>query len=304
MNSSMKLMNIGSRQLQVFLEVYRRQSFAKAAESIPMSPSGVSMLIKELEEQVGARLFDRTTRSVAPTEAARRLRPVAERIVGELRQLDMAIGGMASAVRQRLDVAATPMVSSSLLPGVMRDFALSHPHVRVQLSDVEVGQVRRKVLEGESDIGLGFFEKPSAGLLHQPLCRFRLMCISPPARGARGLQPGRPWSSLQALPLITLPLDNPIQALIEKHMDPPRQERPRMNLIGTLMGMVHAGHGHAVVPSFALQECLRQGLAVSMLTEPAVHLDLSLISRRGGQAKSVVADFAEALKRAAMVLEA
>lgn len=304
MNSSKKLMNVGSRQLLVFLEVCKAQSFAKAAECIPMSPSGVSMLIKELEDQVGARLFDRTTRSVVLTDAAQRLKPAAERIVGELRQLDALIGGMAAAVRTRLDVAATPMVSSSLLPMVLRRFADSHPHVRVHLADVDVGTVRSKVLAEEADIGLGFFVKPAHGLLRQPLCKFQLMCISPPSPDARGLGPSRPWSSLAGMPLVSLPLDNPIQVLIDKHLGRAQEDRPRMNLIGTLMGMVHAGHGHAIVPSFALEECLRQGLSVAMLIEPAVHLDLYLVSRRGAQVKPVVADFADALRRVAMRLDA
>lgn len=303
MNSSRKLMNVGSRQLMVFLEVCKAQSFAKAAECIPMSPSGVSMLIKELEDQVGARLFDRTTRSVALTDAAQRLKPAAERIVGELRQLDDLIGGMAAAVRMRLDVAATPMVSSSLLPVVLRRFADSHPHVRVALADVDVGTVRSKVLAEEADIGLGFFVKPASGLLRQPLCKFQLMCISPPSPDARGLGPSRSWSSLAGVPLVSLPQDNPIQVLIEKHLGRAQEDRPRMNLIGTLMGMVHAGHGHAIVPSFALEECLRHGLSVAMLIEPAVHLDLYLVSRRGAQAKPVVADFADALRRVAMRLD-
>ena len=303
MNSSLKLMNISSRQLQVFLEVCRAQSFAKAAECIPMSPSGVSMLIKELEDQVGARLFDRTTRTVVPTDAARHLQQAAQRIVEELRQLEAVLGGMGAAERLRLDVAATPMVSSSLLPMVLRSFAASYPHVRVALADVDVGTVRRKVLAEEADVGLGFFVKPAAGLMRQPLCKFQLMCISPPAPQAHGLGPSRPWRSLAGLPLVSLPVDNPIQVLIERHLGRAQEERPRMNLIGTLMGMVYAGHGHAVVPSFALEECLRQGLNVAMLIEPTVHLDLYLVSRRGAQAKPVVADFADALRRVAMRLD-
>lgn len=298
-------MNIGSRQLLVFLEICRLQSFAKAAESIPMSPSGVSMLVRELEDQVGARLFERTTRSVTLTDAGRRLQPVAERIVGELRHLEAVIGGAEAAVRSRLHVAATPMVSATLLPGVVRAFAETHPQVRVQLADVDVNTVRRRVLEEEADIGLGFFIKPAAGLLREPLCRFRLMRISPPGQGAAGLGTSRPWSSLKGLPLVSLPSDNPIQALIEKHLgrlggDP--QERPRMNLIGTLIGMVQAGHGHAILPSFARDECLRHGLSVAMLVEPAVHLDLYLVSRRGAQVKPSAVDFAEALKKAAGAL--
>lgn len=165
MHPSGKLINVNSRQLLAFLEVSRLQSFAKAAEQIPMSSSGMSMLVKELEDQIGARLFDRTTRSVALTDAGRRLQPVAERIVGELRALGATIVGAEAAVRSRLDVAATPMVSASLLPRVVHEFAQSHPQVRVQLADVDVGTVRTRVLEGEADVGLGFFIRPAVGLV-------------------------------------------------------------------------------------------------------------------------------------------
>jgi DNA-binding transcriptional LysR family regulator len=72
-----------------------------------------------------------------------------------------------------------------------------------------------------------------------------------------------------------------------------------MNLIGTLIAMVAAGHGHAVVPSFALEDCLRNGLSVAMLVEPAVHIDLYIVSRRGTQPKPAALEFAAALKRAA-----
>lgn len=302
MNSSGKLINVSSRQLQAFLEIARLRSFAKAAEQIHLSPSGMSMLVKELEDQVGARLFDRTTRSVVLTDSGRRLQPVAERIVDELRALGAVIGGAEAAVRSRLDIAATPMVSASLLPDVLRTFAQSHAQVRVHLADVDVSVVRSRVLEGEADIGLGFFVKPAVGLVRQPLCKFRLMRISPPGSGAGGLGPSQPWSSLAGLPLVSLPPDNPIQALIDTHLagiGRAHEERPRVNLIGTIIAMVRAGHGHAVIPSFAMAECLRQELGVALLREPAAHIELFVVSRRGHQPKPAALGFAAALKQAA-----
>jgi DNA-binding transcriptional LysR family regulator len=305
MNSSTKLMNVSSRQLHAFLEVTRLQSFAKAAEQIHLSPSGMSMLVKELEEQVGARLFNRTTRSLTLTDAGRRLQPVAELVVGELRSLGAALDGSEAAVRSRLLVAATPMISASLLPDVVRSFAQSHPGVQVHLRDVEVGTVRQQVLEGEADIGFGFFVKPAVGLTRQPLCKFRLMRISPPGAGTSGLTESQAWSSLSGMPLVSLPSDNPIQVVIEKQLaglGRAHEERPRMNLMGTIIAMVRAGRGHAIIPSFALEECLRQGLGVAMLRDPVVHLDLYLASRRGTQPKPAALAFAAALKRAAAQL--
>lgn len=301
MNYSSKLTNVNGRQLLAFLEISRVHNFAKAAERIHLSPSGMSMLVKDLEEQVGARLFDRTTRSVSLTDAGRRLIPVAERVLHELHSIEGLLGGTKAAVRSRLDVAATPMVSSSLMPLVVREFANSHPQLRIHLADVDVGTVRRMVLEGESDVGLGFFVKPAAGLIRQPVCRFRLMRISPPGTVPKGVGPSRPWSSMAGLPLVSLPPDNPIQALIESHLSRAHkggEERAVMNLLGTLIGMVRAGLGHAIVPSFALEECLMHDLGVAMLTEPAVHLELFQVSRRGAQQKATAREFGAALKRA------
>jgi LysR family carnitine catabolism transcriptional activator len=294
-------MNVTSRQLHAFLEITRLHSFAKAAEQIHLSPSGMSMLVKELEEQVGARLFDRTTRSINLTDAGRHLQVVAERIIGELHALGSVVSGTEAAVRSRLLVAATPMVSASLLPDAIRSFAHTHPHVHVNLADVEVSLVRQRVLDGEADIGLGFFVKPAVGLTRQPICKFRLMRISP-GDGAGGLCASLPWSSLSRLPIVSLQTNNPIQVLIEKHLariGRMHEERPRMNLIGTIIAMVRAGRGHAIIPSFAMEQCVGQGLTVSMLREPVVHLELYLVSRRGAQPKPAVLAFAAALKDAA-----
>lgn len=303
MKSSAKLINANSRQLLAFLEICRLGSFARAAEVVSLSPSGLSMLVKDLEEQVGARLFDRNTRSIALTDAGRRLRPAAERIVEELRALGPAIAGTEAAVRARLNIAATPMMSASLLPRVLREFADSHADIRVQLDDVDVSTVRARVLEGRADLGLGFFVKPAVGLLRQPLCKFRLMRIGPPTARSDGVGRSEPWSNLAGLPLLGLPADNPIQVVIETHLariGRAREDRPTANLLGTLIGMVEAGLGHAVIPSFALNECLHRHLGVAMLVEPAVSLDLFLVTRRGTRQKPAALEFASTFTRAAM----
>jgi LysR family carnitine catabolism transcriptional activator len=302
MKSSEKLMHVSSRQLLAFLEVVRLRSISKAAEQMPMSQSGMSMLIKDLEDQIGARLFDRNPRSVTLTDSGRELLPVAQRIVQELRDLSSTIEGTEAATQSRLTVAATPMVTMSLLPDIVRGFTDSHPQVSIAIADVDVNTVRQRVLDGEADIGLGFFVKPAAGLLRQPLCRFRLMCVSPPTSARSPRLSQRAWSSLRDLPLIGLPPDNPIQTLVESHLarvGGGGGQRQEMNFIGTLIAMARAGLGHAIIPSFAIEECKRHGLQISMLTSPVVYLDLYLVSRRGTRPKSTAVDFAARVKAGA-----
>jgi len=307
MYPSEKLMHLSSRQLLAFLEVVRLRSISKAAECIPMSQSGMSMLIKELEDQIGARLFDRNPRSVTLTDSGRELLPVAQRIVQELRDLSSVIQGTEAANRSRLHIAATPMVSASLLPEIIREFTKLNPQVDISISDVDVHAVRQRVLDGDADIGLGFFVKPAVGILRQPLCRFRLMCISPPVSHSGPRAGSRSWSSLRDLALVGLPADNPIQSLLETHLAQNGVEckqRQVVNFIGTVIAMVRAGLGHAIIPSFAIEECKRHGLQISMLTAPVVNLDLYLVTRRGTQAKSTSLEFTARLKATAAKLAA
>jgi DNA-binding transcriptional LysR family regulator len=72
--------------------------------------------------------------------------------------------------------------------------------------------------------------------------------------------------------------------------------------MGTVIAMVRAGMGHAIIPSFALEECKRHGLQISMLKKPVAHLDLYLVSRRGNRPKTSSVDFATLLKMAAVKL--
>ncbi len=159
---------------------------------------------------MGARLFDRTTRSVTLTGAGRRLQPVAERVVAELRAAGTCAWGSEATVRSPAGRGPAHGVGQ---PVARRSFACSrtgHPQVGVHLADVEVSAVRRSVVEGEVDIGLGFFVKPAVGLCAQPLCKFRLMRISPPSQEATGhrAQPALE-QHLGNVPLVSLPTGQP-----------------------------------------------------------------------------------------------
>src|ERR1051325_10620738 len=77
-------MNISSRQLKAFVLTARHQSFSRAAEQLFITQSGMSVLVRELEAQLGFRLFDRTTRKVTLTQFGTKFLPVAERSLRDL----------------------------------------------------------------------------------------------------------------------------------------------------------------------------------------------------------------------------
>src|SRR5688572_32914317 len=109
-------MNITSRQLKAFLLTARHQSFSRAAERLFITQSGMSVLIRELEDQLGFRLFDRTTRRVTLTEFGTRFLPIADRNVLELEAAAANIGRSASVASRRLSLGAMPLIANKLLP--------------------------------------------------------------------------------------------------------------------------------------------------------------------------------------------
>ena len=78
------MINLTSRQLRAFSLVAQHRNFSRAAEALFITPSGLSVLIRELESQLGFRLFDRTTRHVVLTDHGREFLPTAQRSLADL----------------------------------------------------------------------------------------------------------------------------------------------------------------------------------------------------------------------------
>ena len=294
-------MNYSFRQLKAFLLVSELGNFTRAAERLHVTQAGLSAMMREFETQFGARLFDRTTRNVSLTVAGENLLPAAKVAIERLELAATAVGAIGQRARQTLRVAATPLVSASLLPEVFGVFHRKHPHVSLQLQDDDLARVHTLVESGDADFGLGFFFKATRGVERSLLCSFSLMRVSP-MRGndTEGPQPvGRvPWSALQNEHLIGLPRDNPIQQFVDSNLvkiGRANEDRASFRHFDTLIGMVAAGMGSAVIPSFALLACRHRKVMTDILVDPEESLGFYRISKRGRAAPELMEEFSETL---------
>jgi len=294
-------MNYSFRQLKAFLLVSELGNFTRAAERMHITQAGLSVMMRELEAQLGSRLFNRTTRNVSLTVAGEKLLPAAQAALGHLEQAAASISDIGAQARQVLRVAATPLVSSSLLPEVFGVFHRKHPHVGLQLHDDDLGRVHALVESGDADFGLGFFFKAAHGIERTLLCSFSLMRVAPlRGEGAPGPQPvGRvAWSALEDETLIGLPRDNPIQQFVDSNLAKigrGNEERASFRYFDTLIGMVAAGMGSTVIPSFALLACRHHRVATDILVEPEESLGFYRINKRGRAKPELMAEFSETL---------
>lgn len=296
-------MNLSTRQMRAFLQVARLGNFTRAAEQAHITQAGLSILVREMEKQLGCRLFDRTTRVVSLTPEGRRLLPVVERLVTDLDDVAAELGAAGDASRRTLRIAATPLVSSHLLPQVFTTFRQAHPQVSLRLFDADLRDVEAKVTAGDADMGLGFFFKAAAGLERTPVGRFHLMRVEPLGDEADGPAAvgTAPWSALRSAELIGLPAGNPIQKVIDQHLATIGRadaQRPAFNFFGTLISMVEAGFGSAVMPTFALAACRRHRVRTDVLVKPKVGLDFYRIAKRGAHETEAIQAFVATLEKA------
>jgi DNA-binding transcriptional LysR family regulator len=302
-------MNITYRQLKAFMLVARLGNFTRAAEQLHITQAGLSVMIRELEAQLDNRLFDRTTRTVTLTAAGEKFLPAAKTAVNELEAAAAELTDIGERSRRNLRVAATPLVSSNLLPAVCALFRKRHPEIHVQLIDNDLQRVHALVENGEVDFGVGFFFKAARGVERSLLCSFQLMRVSSLDSGApdhasnsksrRLPAVGKvPWSTMANDVLIGLPLDNPIQQLVEKNLSKigrGNEERQVFNHFDTLIAMVAAGMGNTIIPTFAMQACRRHRVRTELLTEPEVTLGFYRITKRGRAQSALAVEFSDTL---------
>src|SRR5215213_6451416 len=103
-------MNVTLRQLHAFLAVAETNSFSRAAAQLNTAQSRISILVRDLEAELGIRLFDRTTRRMELTAAGREFRTHAGKVVGDLKHAVEDTHALGERKRGRLTVAAPPLL--------------------------------------------------------------------------------------------------------------------------------------------------------------------------------------------------
>ncbi|MGE4338214.1 MAG: LysR family transcriptional regulator [Pigmentiphaga sp.] len=295
-------MNISIRQLKAFLAVARLNSFTRAAEHLHITQQGLSLMIQEVERQFGSRLFDRTTRRVGLTAAGRQLVLVAGEAVSSLEAVASSIDQLSLSTAQTLSVAATPFIAAVLMPDVCMRFRQRHPEVAVRVIDVERNKLQPLIEAGEADLGFGIFLKPTADLHRRVIFQCDMVCVSPaPTRTSRRRRkalPGLRWADLADVALLGLPGDNIVQQVVDAHLPVPvatHGQRPVFNNIPTILGMVEAGFGSAILPSFSVAALDHMHLEAALMEDPIVPIDFYQINLKGRHRAEAESLFVETL---------
>lgn len=188
------------RQLRYFVAVAEERHFGRAAKRLRLSQPPLSAQIKGLEEELGVKLFQRSTRQVALTDAGRTFLERAEGILEAVEEAKEAAKGADEGVRGRLEIGFISSATLGLLPPAIRLFRERFGGVEIELRELTSAQQIDALYAGEIRVGLVRLPLRAPGLRFEPLQEESLVVALPS---------GHPLEALESVPLEAM-VDQPL----------------------------------------------------------------------------------------------
>jgi LysR family carnitine catabolism transcriptional activator len=291
--------NLGLRELHAFLVLAEQRSFTRAAALCHLSQPAFSALVRALEHTVGARLFDRTTRSVELTAEGRVLIEPARRMLRDADAMLADVRDHAARRRGRVAIALLPSLAAGWLPPLLARFHRQHPGIEIDVADVLSDACIERVRAGSADFALASTRTATPELHTEEFCRdqFHLVC---PRGHALAKRRGRiELKDLAPYPIVQLARSSSVRQYVEAALYP-MQLHTMMELdqLATVAGMVRAGLGITIVPSLTLFHVADAHLATRPLHAPALVRHVYVVRRADRPLSTAAAGLHEMLTAA------
>ncbi|WP_047236296.1 LysR family transcriptional regulator [Chromobacterium subtsugae] len=258
--------------MQVFAEVAQLGSFTAAGDKLDMSRPMVTRYVDELEQWLGVRLLQRSTRKVTLTDAGlaclarcQQMLELAAEVRADASQRDGQVRGL-------LRVTASTSFGQAVLAGAIAEFSERHPQLRV---DLQLGDRTVNLIEERIDLAIRITNEPDPGLVGRRLCDCRSLAVASPAYLARHGVPRHPLE-LEAHRCLSYSnfgrSEWRFQQGAEEALRVRVSGRISANEASALLSAALAGAGVSLQPSYLAAPYVRRGELVALLPgwEPAV----------------------------------
>jgi DNA-binding transcriptional LysR family regulator len=275
--------NFDLNDLLAFRAVAELSNFRKAAESVHLSQPAFSRRIDKLEQALGVRLLERTTRRVTLTAVGRDFERKVRELLDELDNTLLGIRGVAATRMGEVTVACVPSTVYYYLSEVIRRYHEQAPKVRVKVLDAGANDVLAAVSRGEADFGLNFIGAQEGELDFEPLVEERFVAACRRDHPIAKMQRVS-WSQLGQHDYISVGRTSGNRVLLDQALAGIK-DRPQAiyeaQHVTTTLGLVEAGLGVAAVPSMAMPGPDHPLLVSVPLVDPVITRKVGLIRRRG-----------------------
>src|SRR5690606_35727482 len=268
--------NVTLRHLRAFHAVAQHGSFVAAARALFVTQSALSGSIRQLEELLGVRLFDRTTRTTGLTDAGRIFLEEVRIVLGTLEQGVRKMQELSSLNEGRVAIAAAPSVLAALVLPCVQALQGRYPNLRVTLREDSADAIIRYVREGAVDFGVGGWHPSAADMDVKPLLKDPLGVVGPashPLFAKKALN----LADLAHEAFVGLTRDTAISQMLAEETSLPESVREptlRVSNPWPMQQAVGSGLGLGVLPALMLQQPEFHQLAFLPFSAPSIARDI------------------------------
>jgi DNA-binding transcriptional LysR family regulator len=269
-------------QLETFLEVARHASFSRAAEKRFRTQPAISSQIRALEEEVGARLFDRSGGKVALTAAGKAFQQYTEQTLEARKGMMVTLAEMERVPRGEIVVGANEGTCLHILPEVFAEFKKLYPNVAVQISRLERAKILESIIDNSVDFGVVSTPVDDKRLTVVNIHRDELVIIAPPGHPLSGLKQAG-IADAARFPLLLPKVGRTRDALENLFHENRLKPRVSMELDSSelLKRFVAADVGVGFIARSNVLEDVKAGvLAAVTLADASIRRDLALVFRK------------------------
>lgn len=262
---------MSDRRLQVFHTVAGVLSFTRASEILHMTQPAVTHQIRQLEEELNTRLFERSNNKISLTPAGEEVLAYADRIMALYEEMQQSVKAMTGDHTGLVTIGASTTIAEYLLPGLLGDFQQQFPNVQIRLRVANTGAVVAMVDDGSIDLGVVEGEVENQQLKVERCQEDELQLIVPPGHALAALPDIAP-ASLTDYPFIYREGGSGTRSVIQSYfahhgIDENVLNQPfELGSTEAIKGAVQAGVGISIVSKATVSKelALRQLVAIPL----------------------------------------
>lgn len=287
------------RRLHYFVVVAEEQNFSRAAERLHIAQPPLSDQIKRLEEALGVKLLNRSSRGARPTEAGEALLGEARRLLAQADQTAKMVRRVGNGELGRLTLGFIAPASNSVLPPMLSEFRKRYPEVQLYLQEMNPDQLIAGLHAGRIDVSLFYLPVEDRALEYEPISREPLV-VALPAGHELAQEEDVDLRDLAEEPFV-LPARYRIPGLYGRVVAAcreagfePEAVQKEVWLTQTIVGLVAGGIGVALVPA-SLRNVSRIGVSYKAIRSISCVVEMGIVWRRDSRS-TVVRSFLEVAK--------
>ncbi|MFD2167567.1 LysR family transcriptional regulator [Thalassotalea euphylliae] len=273
--------HITYKQLEAFVVVAKAGSFAKACEQLHISQPALSISIKNLEEQIGGKLFHRTTRAIELSPEGRQFLADAERILLDSENAFDEVRNRFLLNKGVLHVAVMPSFASANLSSYLTEFKHQYPTLNIKISDVVAEEAIEMVRAERAELAITFDPGEHDDLVFTPLFTDHFIAAVPHDHVLTN-QAEVSWQALAQQPFIALQKPSSIRHVVEQSLkvhDVALNVEIEANQLLTIAKLVASGLGVSVLPKLFAHELQQENVVLCEVVEPAISRNIGIVTK-------------------------